>query len=82
MSHPVLRPADLNAFPPGHDETMEEISGAVVGGLEWWRPQVQMTNPNKVYDGEERSGQPGPLGLRKARFGWMVICRSSPVRLR
>lgn len=77
----LLRPADLNALPPGHDlETMDEISGAVgPGGLEWWRPQVQMTNPNKVYDGEERKAG---IGLRTARSypvpllsrgdGWLV----------
>eukprot|EP00435_Cladocopium_sp_Y103_P052429 s50_g16.t1 len=57
-----IQPMDLNTFPAGGGpETVEELGGGG-GASEWWRPQVQLVDPSKVYDGLEKPDHFAPIG--------------------
>ena len=80
------RPLDLNAFPPGHTiETVEEITGHT-GSKEWWRPQVHVVDPGKVYDGPEKKADhfapigPSPYPTEVSPFREMKMMKA-PVQI-
>eukprot|EP00434_Breviolum_minutum_P005592 symbB.v1.2.004931.t1/scaffold285.1/size239547/5 len=55
-----ILPADLNASldqSPEVEEIREPSSS-----LEWWRPQVSFSNPNKIYDQQDQRFNFAPLG--------------------
>ncbi|CAK9054532.1 DUF1995 domain-containing protein [Durusdinium trenchii] len=60
----AVRPKELNQYPPGQGaETLEEVDVAAGGRSprEWWRPQVKIVDPSKVYEA-------GPLALGLGDF--------------
>ncbi|CAK9063608.1 unnamed protein product [Durusdinium trenchii] len=62
----AVRPKELNQYPPGQGaETLEEVDVAAGGRSprEWWRPQVKIVDPSKVYDNfKERPFHFAPIG--------------------
>ena len=45
-----IEPIDLNIGPGEGPEGVEKVSARTEGYREWWRPQVQLRDPSKVYD--------------------------------
>lgn len=56
-----ILPAELNT--PPNEKTREGISGCRKAPREWWRPQLEITDPSKVYNADpRRNGEFAPIG--------------------